>query len=80
MTRGIHPLHSRTWLGVKRKPLDVVCADLDLRIGMASTTHMYFPIEGARSDAGWTLIVAAGFDHRLIQPAVLATCRRGARC
>jgi len=49
------PLNSRTWLGVKGKPLDVACADLDLSVGIASTQHMYFPVEGARSDGGWTL-------------------------
>ena len=29
-------------------------------------------LEGAASDAGWYLIVATGFDHRLIQPPVMA--------
>jgi hypothetical protein len=76
MVKG-NPLHSRTWLGVKGKPLDVACTDLDLSVGMASTRHMYFPVEGARSDAGWTLIVAAGFDHRLIQPPLMVKLSQG---
>ena len=77
MTRGSPPLHSRSWLGVKAKPLEVACADLDLHLGMVSTRHLYFPLEGARSDAGWALVVAAGFDHRLIQPPLMVRLSQG---
>jgi hypothetical protein len=77
MTDESSPLHSRSWLGVKGKPLEVVCVELDLHLGMVSTQHMYFPLEGARSDAGWSLIVGAGFDHRLIQPPLMVKLSQG---
>ena len=71
-------LQSVTWLAVRGKSADVICSDLGLRQGMASThSKRRFALEGARSDAGWFLIVADGLDHRLIQPPVLATLSAG---
>lgn len=64
-------LHGRTWLAVKGKSADDVCRDLGLRAGMAVTRPRHFALEGAMSNAGWYLIVADGWDHRLIQTPVL---------
>jgi hypothetical protein len=44
---------------------------------MAVTKRGDFPIEGAMSDAGWYLIVAAGWNHRLMRPAPLARLSGG---
>jgi len=62
---------------VKGKTADAVCDALGLRAGMALGKPGGFALEGAASDAGWFLIVATGFDHRLIQPAVLAALSAG---
>jgi hypothetical protein len=70
-------LHARTWLAVKGKAPDAVCAALDLSAGMAVTTRGTFALEGAASDAGWYLITAAGQDHRLIQEPVLTALSAG---
>jgi hypothetical protein len=70
-------LDSKSWLAVKGKAADAVCNDLGLRAGMALMKPGRFALEGAASDAGWYLIVAAGFDHRLIQPCVLAGLSAG---
>lgn len=70
-------LHSRTWLAVKGKDAAAIRNDLGLRAGMAVTKPRRFPIEGAMSDAGWYLIVADGWDHRLIQAAVLTQLSLG---
>lgn len=70
-------LQDRTWLGVTGKSPEAVWRDLGLRAGMAVTRPRTFALEGARSDAGWYLIVAAGFDHRLIQAPVLTTLSAG---
>src|SRR5688500_17976285 len=70
-------LDSKSWLAVKGKAADAVCNDLGLRAGMALMKPGRFALEGAASDAGWYLIVAAGFDHRLIQPSVLAGLSAG---
>jgi hypothetical protein len=68
---AMQSLHARTWLAVKGKSADTCCRDLGLRAGMAVTRPRRFALEGARSDAGWYLIVAEGLDHRLIQAPVL---------
>jgi hypothetical protein len=68
---------SRTWLAVKGKGADAVCRDLELRAGMAVSRPRRFSLEGAASDAGWYLIVADGWDHRLIQEPVLAKLSAG---
>ena len=70
-------LHARTWLAVKGRTPDAVCAALDLRPGMAVTNRRTFALEGAASDAGWYLIVAEGQDHRLIQEPVLTGLSAG---
>jgi hypothetical protein len=70
-------LDSKSWLAVKGKAADAVCHDLGLRAGMAVVKPGRLALEGAASDAGWYLIVATGFDHRLIQPSVLATLSAG---
>lgn len=70
-------LQSRTWLAVRGKTPEAALADLGLRAGMAVTRRGRFAIEGARSDAGWYLIVASGWNHRLIAPDVLATLGAG---
>jgi hypothetical protein len=44
---------------------------------MAVTRPRHFALEGALSDAGWYLIVADGYDHRLIQDAVLTQLSTG---
>ncbi len=70
-------LHARTWLAVKGKAPEAVCAALDLSAGMAVTKRGTFALEGAASDAGWYLIAAAGQDHRLIQEPVLTALSAG---
>jgi hypothetical protein len=70
-------LHARTWLAVRGKSADSVCSDLGLRAGMAVTRPRRFALEGAMSDAGWYLIVADGYDHRLIQEPVLTKLSAG---
>jgi hypothetical protein len=68
---------SRTWLAVRGKAADAVCRDLELRPGMAVSRPRRFALEGAASDAGWYLIVADGWDHRLIQEPVLTKLSAG---
>ena len=68
---------SRTWLAVRGKAADAVCRDLELRAGMAATKPRGFALVGAAADAGWYLIVAAGWDHRLIQEPVLTKLSAG---
>ena len=70
-------LHARTWLAVKGKPPETVLADLGLRAGMPVTRPRHFALEGAVSDAGWYLIVADGWNHRLIQEPVLTRLSAG---
>jgi hypothetical protein len=70
-------LHSRTWFGVRGKTAEQICADLDVRAGMAVTRPRRFALEGAMSDAGWYLVVADGLDHRLIQEPVLTRLSAG---
>jgi hypothetical protein len=70
-------LDSTSWLAVKGKAADAVYHDLGIRAGMALTTPGGLALTGAASDAGWYLIVATGFDHRLIQPPVLAGLSAG---
>jgi hypothetical protein len=70
-------LESISWLAVKGKTADAVCRDLGLRAGMALAKPGGFALEGAASDAGWYLISATGFDHRLIQPPLLAALSTG---
>lgn len=70
-------LDTITWLAVRGKAAEAVCSDLDLHAGMAITRPRRFPLEGARSDAGWYLIVADGRDHRLIQAPVLTLLSAG---
>ena len=70
-------LDSKSWLAVKGKAADTVCHDLGLRAGMALTRPGGFAITGAASEMGWYLIVATGFDHRLIQPEVLTGLSAG---
>jgi hypothetical protein len=67
-----NPLDSKSWLAVKGKAVEAVYRDLGIRAGMAIRTSGAFALEGAASDAGWYLMVATGFDHRLIQAPVLA--------
>jgi len=74
---GMHSLHARTWLAVRGKTAEQVCGDLELRSGRAVTRPRHFALEGATSDAGWYLIVAAGWDHRLIQERVLTRLSAG---
>ena len=62
---------------MKGKAADAVCRDLELRPGMAITRPRRFALEGATSDAGWYLIVADGWDHRLIQEPVLTKLSAG---
>jgi hypothetical protein len=64
-------LHSRTWLAVKGKAAPAICSDLALRASMPVTRPRHFALEGAMSDAGWYVIVADGWNHRLIQPPML---------
>lgn len=63
-------LGARTWLAVRRKAPEAVCAALGLRAGMAVTRPRRFALEGAAA-SGWFLIVGDGRDHRLIQEPVL---------
>jgi hypothetical protein len=70
-------LNSKSWLAVKGKAPDAVCHDLGFRAGMALMKPGGLALEGAASDAGWFLIVATGFDHRLIQPSVLTALSAG---
>ena len=76
-SQNTQTIGSRTWLAVKGKAADAVCRDLDLRPGMAVTRPRRFALEGAASEAGWYLIVAAGWDHRLIQEPVLEKLSAG---
>jgi hypothetical protein len=62
---------------VKGKAADAVCHDLGLRAGMEVMTPDGLALVGAPSEAGWYLIVATGFNHRLIQPPVLAQLSAG---
>ena len=62
---------------MKGKAADAVCHDLGIRAGMEITQPSGFALEGAASDAGWFLIIGTGFDHRLIQPAVIARLSLG---
>ena len=71
-------LHARTWLAVRGKSQHDICRDLELRAGMAVTRPRHFALEGAMSPVGWYLIVADGWDHRLIEPPVLT--KLSARC
>lgn len=73
----IQSLQSRSWLAVKGKTADAVCADLGLTAGMAVTRPRRFALEGAASDAGWYLIVGDGRDHRLIQSPELMRLSAG---
>ncbi len=73
----MHSLHARTWLVVRGKTADQICDDLELRAGMAVTRPRRFPIEGAMSDGGWYLVVADGWDHRLIQEPILSKLSAG---
>ncbi len=70
-------LDARTWLAVRGKTADQICGDLELRAGMAVTRPRRFALEGAMSDAGWYLIVADGWNHRLIQEPVLTRLSAG---
>jgi hypothetical protein len=74
---NLQSLNARTWLAVKGKSPEVILSDLDLRAGMAVTPPRHFPIEGAQSNAGWYLIVAEGWNDRLIQESVLRKVSAG---
>lgn len=76
--RNVQSLDARSWLAVRGKPADAICAHLGLKVGMAVTRPRRFALEGAGSDAGWYLIVGDGRDHRLIQNPVLT--RLSAAC
>ena len=76
-SQNTQTIGSRTWLAVRGKTADAVCRDLELRAGMAVSRPRGFALEGAASDAGWYLIVAAGWDHRLIQEPVLTKLSAG---
>ena len=76
-SRNTQIIGSRTWLAVKGKAADAVCRDLELRAGMAVTRPRRFALEGAASDAGWYLIVADGWNHRLVQEPVLTRLSAG---
>ena len=76
-SQNTQTIGSQTWLAVKGKAADVVCGDLALRAGMAVTRPRRFALEGAASDAGWYLIVADKWNHRLIQEPVLTKLSTG---
>ena len=76
-SQNTQTIGSRTWLAVKGKTADAVCRDLELRAGMAVTRPRRFSLEGAASDAGWYLIVADRWNHRLIQEPVLTKLSAG---
>ena len=76
-SQNTQTIGSRTWLAVKGKAADAVCRDLELRAGMAISRPRRFALEGAASDAGWYLIVADKWDHRLIQEPVLTKLSAG---
>lgn len=56
---------------MRGKSPEAILDTLDLRAGMAVARPRTFSLEGARSDAGWYLIVATGWNHRLVQGPVL---------
>jgi hypothetical protein len=76
-SQNTQTIGSQTWLAVRGKAADAVCRDLDLRTGMVVTRPRRFALEGAGSDAGWYLIVAARWNHRLIQEPVLTKLSAG---
>jgi hypothetical protein len=76
-SQNTQTIGSQTWLAVKGKAADVVCRDLELRAGMAVTRPRRFALEGAGSDAGWYLIVADRWNHRLVQEPVLTKLSSG---
>lgn len=58
----VQDLHARSWLAVRGKAADAICADLGLKTGMAVTRPRRFALEGAASDAGWYLLWVVTYD------------------
>ena len=68
----------RSWLAVNGNSPETVNSELRLR---ASSLHgddkLNFRIVGAKSDAGWYLIIAGGRDYRLIHEPVVKSLSVG---